>query len=170
MVDERVHYISEVPTSFAHLREQRLRWFRSIYHVSSRARSLIISRRITVRGKLILPYMLLNNARRAMMVPIVFFGLFQLALTRGTDSPLVWQSVVAVLIGAPMLNAVLSILLSNEPRALLSLPSYIFFRTLRAWYTLESALTIPINIRPHVVALPETGPAIAFSSPPKETP
>lgn len=170
VVDERVRYISEVPTSFAHLREQRLRWFRSIYHVSSRARSLIISRRITVRGKLILPYMLLNNARRAMMVPIVFFGLFQLILTRGTDSPLVWQSVVAVLIGAPMLNAILSILLSNEPRALLSLPSYIFFRTLRAWYTLESALTIPINIRPHVVALPETGHAIAFSAPPKETP
>lgn len=170
LVDERVRYISEVPTSFAHLREQRLRWFRSVYHVSSRARSLILSRRITVRGKLVLPYMLLNNARRAMMVPILVFGLFEFIFTHETANPLLWQSILAVLLGAPILNAILAILLSNEPRAFLSLPSYVLFRALRAWYTLESALTIPINLRPHLVTLPETGHAIAFSAPPPAAP
>ncbi len=156
LVDERVRYVSEVPTSFAHLREQRLRWFRSIYHVSSRARTLILSPRVTIRGKLILPYMLMNNARRAMTVPILIFGLFELLLTRATNTQLSWQAVAAVVFGSPMLVAVIAIALAREPRALLSLPSYAFFRGLRAWYTLESALTIPINTRPHTIRLPET--------------
>lgn len=174
IVDGRVRYISEVPTSLAHLREQRLRWFRSIYHVSARARSLILSRRISVRGKLVLPYMLLNNARRAMMVPIVIFGLFQLVFGHASDNPLIWQSVVAVLIGAPILNAMLAIAVTRQPRALLSLPSYIVFRAMRSWYTLESALSIPINQRRTLVTLPATGHALAFftdvpsHSPPSE--
>ncbi len=165
LVDERVRYVSEVPTSFAHLREQRLRWFRSVYHVSARASSLIVSRRITIRGKLILPYMLLNNARRAMMVPLLVFGLLEAIFSHNTSYPLDWHAVLAVLLGAPLLNAVLAIVLSKEPRAFLSLPPYVFFRTLRAWYTLESALTIPINTHRTRVTLPDTGHALAFATP-----
>lgn len=159
MIDERVRYISEVPTSMAHLREQRLRWFRSTYHVASRARELVLSVKLTVRGKLVLPYMLINHARRAMMVPIVIFGFFQLLLGSSAGSPLIWQSVVAVMIGAPLLNAILATFLCNSPQALLSIPSYIVFRTLRAWFTLESTLTIPINLRQNLVALPSSGGA-----------
>ena len=49
-----------------------------------------------------------------------------------------------MLIGSPMLAAALAILANNQPRALLSLPAYVLFRALRSWYTLESALSIPI--------------------------
>jgi len=144
LVDQRVGYVSEVPTSFAHLREQRLRWFRSVYHVSARAHSLISASNFSVRGKLVLPYMLLNTSRRAMMIPLVAFGVLELLITSGSVALPHWQAIVAVLIGSPMLAAALAILANNRPRALLSLPAYVLFRALRAWYTLESALSIPL--------------------------
>jgi len=145
IVDHRVRYVSEVPTSFSHLREQRLRWFRSVYHVSSRCQDIITSSSMTICGKLVLPYMLLNSARRAMMVPILLFGIFQFFTDTDPTSPLVWQAIAAVLIGAPMLVAVAAILINGRPDALLGLPEYILFRAMRAWFTLESVLTIPIN-------------------------
>ena len=145
IVDHRIHYVSEVPTSLAHLREQRLRWFRSVYHVSSRCRDIITSSSMTICGKLILPYMLLNSARRAMMVPILLFGIFQFFTDTDPTSPLVWQAIAAVLIGAPVLVAVAAVLINRRPDALLAIPEYILFRAMRAWFTLESVLTIPIN-------------------------
>lgn len=145
LVDHRVSYVSEVPTSFAHLREQRLRWFRSVYHVSARAHSLISAPDFSIRGKLVLPYMLMNTARRAMMIPLVIFGLLELFITSRSIALPHWQAIVAVLVGSPLVAAAIAILANNRPRALLALPPYIFFRALRAWYTLESALTIPIT-------------------------
>ncbi len=145
LVDQRITFVSEVPASFAHLREQRLRWFRSVYHVSARAHSLISSPNFSVRGKLVLPYMLLNTARRAMMIPLVVFGLLELLVTSGTIALPHWQAVTAVLVGSPMLAATFAILVNGRPGALLSLPAYILFRALRSWYTLESTLSIPIT-------------------------
>lgn len=145
IVDQRVRYVSEVPATVEHMREQRMRWFRSVYHVTSRAKEALTSRTLSVRGKLVLPYMLLNSARRAMMVPILIFGLFQLLTGTGTDSVLVWQSIIAVLVGAPALVAVFAIVINREWMALLAMPEYLAFRALRAWYTLESVLSIRIR-------------------------
>jgi len=145
LVDQRVRYVSEVPTTVAHMREQRMRWFRSVYHISARAKDALVSRSLSVRGKLVLPYMLLNSARRAMMVPILIFGVFQLLTGTGDDSALVWQSIIAVLVGAPALVAVAAILINREWLALLGMPEYLAFRALRAWYTLESVLSIRIR-------------------------
>ncbi len=145
IVDQRVRYVSEVPATVAHMREQRMRWFRSVYHVSARAKDALASRTLSVRGKLVLPYMLLNSARRAMMVPILIFGLFQLLTDTGTDNILVWQSIIAVLVGAPALVAVFAILINREWWALLAMPEYLAFRAMRAWYTLESVLSIRIR-------------------------
>src|SRR5690606_29894620 len=72
--DPLVVYTSEVPLTYRHLREQRLRWFRSVYHVTARNRNYLDNWRFSMRGKIILPFMLLNSARRAMMVPLALFG------------------------------------------------------------------------------------------------
>lgn len=145
MIDRRITYVSEVPTSFAHLREQRLRWFRSVYHVSARAHSLISSPNFSIRGKLVLPYMLLNTARRAMMIPLAVFGVLELLVTSGSVALPHWQATAAVLVGSPILAATFAILVNRRPQALLALPPYILFRALRSWYSLESALSIPIT-------------------------
>jgi len=143
--DQRITYISEVPINFAHLREQRIRWFRSVFHVSARCHSLISAPTFNIRGKLVLPYMLLNTSRRAMAVPLIVFGILELVIDAGDRPPLHWQAIAAVLIGSPMLAAASAILVNKRPAWLLALPQYILFCTLRAWYTLEALLSIPIT-------------------------
>ncbi len=145
VVDPRIRYISEVPSSYSHMREQRMRWFRSIYHISSRCRDLIYGPNKTLRGKIILPYMLINSARRAMLVPLVFYGALEWGLRLNPDSPIIWQSIVAVTTGAPAIMAVLASLLNGVPKGILALPEYLIFRVLRAYFTLESMLSILVD-------------------------
>ncbi|MEX0310016.1 MAG: glycosyltransferase family 2 protein, partial [Tateyamaria sp.] len=147
VVDPKLHYVSEVPSSYSHMREQRMRWFRSIYHISSRCRDLIYGRGKTLRGKVILPYMLINSARRAMLVPLIVFGSLEWSLGFNPNSPIVWQSIVAVTTGAPAVMAVVASLLNGVPKGILALPEYLIFRVLRAYFTLESMLSILIDVR-----------------------
>ncbi len=145
VVDPRIRYVSEVPASYTHMREQRMRWFRSIYHISSRCRDLIYSDCLSLRGKLILPYMLINSARRAMLVPLILFGAFDFYFGFNPQSPLIWQAIVAVMVGAPAIMAVMAALLNGMPKGLLAIPEYLTFRVLRAYFTLESMLSISIK-------------------------
>lgn len=147
VVDPKIRYISEVPSSYSHMREQRMRWFRSIYHISSRCRDLVYGPNLTLRGKVILPYMLINSARRAMLVPLIIFGALEWGLAFNAFSPIVWQSIVAVTTGAPAIMAVLASLLNGVPKGILALPEYLIFRVLRAYFTLESMLSILIDKR-----------------------
>ncbi|MGP6088792.1 glycosyltransferase [Antarctobacter jejuensis] len=145
VVDPKVQYISEVPATYRHMREQRTRWFRSTFHISSRCRDLIFSRHATVRGKIVLPYMLINSARRSMMLPLLLFGVIEFATDFASFNTLLWQSVIALTVGAPALMAIFCALLMKSPKAILYLPEYLVFRVMRAYFTLESMLSI--NIR-----------------------
>ncbi|WP_299614827.1 glycosyltransferase family 2 protein [uncultured Tateyamaria sp.] len=147
VVDPKIRYISEVPSSYSHMREQRMRWFRSIYHISSRCRDLIYGPNLTLRGKVILPYMLINSARRAMLVPLIIFGGLEWGFAFNENTPIVWQSIVAVTTGAPAIMAVLASLLNGVPLGIIALPEYLIFRVLRAYFTLESMLSILIDVR-----------------------
>ncbi len=147
VVDPKIRYISEVPSSYSHMREQRMRWFRSIYHISSRCRDLIYGSNKTLRGKFILPYMLVNSARRAMLVPLIIYGGLEWGLRFNPDSPIMWQSVVAVTTGAPAIMAIFASLLNGVPKAIFALPEYLMFRLLRAYFTLESMLSILVDIQ-----------------------
>lgn len=145
VVDPKLRYISEVPSSYAHMREQRMRWFRSVYHISSRCRDLIYSDWMTLRGKVILPYMLVNSGRRAMLVPLILFGCLEYLFGFNPDSPLVWQSIIAVTTGAPAIIAAASSLLNGMPKGILCLPEYLIFRIIRAYFTLESMMSILVK-------------------------
>lgn len=145
VVDPRIRYISEVPSAYAHMREQRMRWFRSIYHISSRCRDLIYSDWISIRGKLMLPYMLVNSARRAMLVPLIFYGIIEYTSGFNEESPLIWQAILAVFLGAPSLMAVFATLLNGVPRGIICIPEYLIFRILRSYFTLESMMSISLS-------------------------
>ncbi len=144
VVDPKVKYVSEVPATYAHMREQRMRWFRSIYHISARCRDLIYGPDMTMRGKLILPYMLINSGRRAMMVPLLIFGLLELITPFDTGAHLQWQTVLALLVGASTIVAMIASLLDGSVKGILFIPEYLAFRILRAYFTLESMLSISI--------------------------
>lgn len=145
VVDPSIRYISEVPTSYAHMREQRMRWFRSVYHVSSRNRDLIYSNWLTLRGKLLLPFMLVNSGRRTMLVPLVIFGFIEMIGRFNPSSLVTWQALLAVMMGAPAVVAALAAVLNGMPKAILCIPEYLLFRGLRAYFTLESMLSISLT-------------------------
>lgn len=140
--DPSVVYVSEVPVTYRHLREQRMRWFRSVYHVSARNRNYLDSWRFSMRGKIILPFMLLNSARRAMMVPLALFSLLHLGFAFEGEATLTVSAALAVLLGAPTLMAAFAALANGRPQALLGLPQYTLFRIVRSYLTLESVLSI----------------------------
>jgi len=144
VVDPKVTYISEVPATYKHMREQRMRWFRSIYHISSRNGDYLDRSWLTIRGKIILPYMLVNSARRAMLTPLVMFGIIEYATHFDSANTLQWQAILAVLIGAPAIVAIFATLINGYPRGILALPDYLVFRAIRAYLTLESLLSIII--------------------------
>jgi glycosyltransferase involved in cell wall biosynthesis len=143
--DPSVQYVSEVPRTYHHMREQRMRWFRSVYHVSARNRSYLQGWRPSLRGKLILPFMLLNSARRAMTVPLAIYGLAYYILRPEEGGTITLTAVVAVLLGAPALMGAFAALANGRPRALLGLPEYVGFRLLRSYFTLESVLSIAFD-------------------------
>ncbi|WP_421950723.1 glycosyltransferase [Pelagibacterium sp.] len=140
--DPTVTYVSEVPASWKHLREQRMRWFRSVYHVSARNRDYLDGWTPSVRGKIILPFMLLNSGRRAMTVPLVIFGMFYYFVGFNPLSPLTLQAVIAVTMGAPALMAAFAALANGRAGALIGIPEYLVFRLVRSYLTLESVLSI----------------------------
>lgn len=142
VVDASIGYISEVPVTLQHMREQRMRWFRSIFHVSSRGRQIILGAGRSIRGKIVLPFMLINSARRAMMIPLIIFGLLELSLGSGLEGLLRWQAVIAVILGSSVLVAILAALVNRRWRALFGLPDYFVFRVLRSYFTLEALLSI----------------------------
>ena len=143
--DPNVQYVSEVPLTYRHMREQRMRWFRSVYHVSARNRSYLDDWRPSLRGKAILPFMLLNSARRAMTVPLTIFGALHLVLGLDPSAPITGQAVLAVVLGMPALMAVFVAMVNGRPGALVGLPEYVLFRLLRAYFTLESVLSIAFS-------------------------
>ncbi len=144
-VDPRVRYESEVPATFAHMREQRMRWFRSVFHITARCHNAMQLKRGSLRGVVILPIMLLNTAIRTMVLPLIIFGVMETLepFTQGARPQ--WQAIGAVMLGSPTLVAIGAVLINRAPKGILYLPEYTVFRLYRGYFTLESMLSIAIK-------------------------
>lgn len=145
VVDPTATFVSEVPRTFEHMREQRQRWFRSLFHVMARNRQHFRLRNFSIRSKLLMPYMLINTARRAIALPFLLFAFLFLLMAPDPRSTISTQAILAFLMGAPMVMVIFSALVMRRFRALLSLPQYLLFRMFRSYLTLESMLSITFN-------------------------
>jgi len=134
-------YYSETPASYAHLREQRTRWFRSIYHLTAHNRGILFDRH-SITGALVLPFMLANAARRGMLAPILTFAVFVDIIFRATFDWLPWRPVIATVLGMPMIVAIAVCLLWRRPDAVRYIPAYLCFRVVRSYFTLSAALSL----------------------------
>ncbi|MED5811061.1 glycosyltransferase [Mycolicibacterium sp. 050232] len=141
LAEPKAIYYSETPASYAHLREQRTRWFRSIYHITAHNRGAVFDRR-SITGTVVLPFMLANAARRGMLASILIFALFVDFVFRAAFGGLRWEPVLASVLGMPMIMAIAVCLLWRRPDALLYLPAYLCFRVLRSYFTLSAALSL----------------------------
>lgn len=140
VADPRAVYYSETPQTYAHLREQRTRWFRSIYHLAAHNRAMLLDGR-TMTGTAVMPLQLMNAARRAMLAPILVFALIADLVFQPTFHILRWQPVVATVLGMQCVLAI-GVCLVLLPRALRHLPAYLVFRILRSYFTLGAALSL----------------------------
>ncbi|WP_425056049.1 glycosyltransferase [Pseudomonas abyssi] len=161
VVNPKVLYTSEVPVTYRHLREQRLRWFRSTLHISARCRDMLYGPKFSIRGKILLPFTLVNLARRTMILPLILFGLLSYVTHLTRFDALSWQALTATFIGVPALFACFAALINGAPRALLYIPEYLLFRLLRSYFTLESMLSVQFKDQNQLVytkkALAERG-------------
>ena len=142
--DPRLQVYSEVPATLGHLREQRLRWFRSIYHVASRNRSAMTMRQ-GVRGSFTLPWALVQSARRSMMVPILLYAVVVAALEPTALYLRSGATIVAILAGSSLLISLTVLAVYRRWQLLPFVPAYLGFRLLRAYLSLDSLFTLPLG-------------------------
>ncbi len=140
VADPKAVYYSETPATYAHLREQRVRWFRSLYHIAAHNRAALSDRR-SLAGGIVLPFQMLNAARRAMLTPILVFALLTFLFFRGTFPGMPWQPLVETLIGMPMIVSVI-VCLVWQPSAVRFVPLHMGFRVLRSYFTLAAVLSL----------------------------
>ncbi|MCC5994962.1 MAG: glycosyltransferase [Oceanicaulis sp.] len=139
--DPRAKFFTETPDTLAFLREQRTRWFRSLYHVTAHNRAALF-RNGSVIGCVVLPFTLLNGARRAMMAPLLIYGLIVFFIFGGVYGHPDFATVVAVVLGMPFMLALTVLIIWRRFDLLWVLPLYMGFRFLRSYYTLGSTLSL----------------------------
>ncbi|MEE2056768.1 glycosyltransferase [Rhodococcus artemisiae] len=138
--DPKAIYYSETPMSYAHLREQRIRWFRSIYHITAHNRDALLYPR-SMAGTFVLPFQLVNAARRAMLAPVLIYAVLVEVVFRSTFGDLRWQPVVATILGMQMLLAFIVCFMWWR-RSVRHIPAYLLFRFLRSYFTIGAALSL----------------------------
>lgn len=144
VTDQSIHALTEVPATLAQLREQRLRWSRSLFHVASRNMSIIWMRQ-GVRGLVLMPWAVVNSARHALTIPIVLLAVIVAALD---PAVLPWRYVALIAGSLGGLQMILiAVLLAGHRRFSLIpwVPTYLLFRVLREYFALESLLTLRLK-------------------------
>jgi cellulose synthase/poly-beta-1,6-N-acetylglucosamine synthase-like glycosyltransferase len=133
---------SEVPRTLRHLREQRLRWSRSLYHVAARNAPGARPNQ-GPRGFVYLPMMLLYGSRKALIPPIFVFGIVLLATNSTVVDVRNGAALGAMLVGASMLLTIFTLAIYRQFGLLPYAPAYPVFRLFRAYVAMEALLTLP---------------------------
>lgn len=158
--DPAVKFQTETPDTLAFLREQRTRWFRSLYHVVAHNRSSMFVNG-SVIGAVMLPFTLLNGARRAMMAPLLIYGLVTFFVFGGIYAHPDFATLVALILGMPFVLAITVLVVWRRFDLMVHLPLYMGFRFLRSYYTLGSVLSL---------VYPRDGDKLFEAETPKRTP
>lgn len=144
--DPTVRAYTEMPTSFAYLREQRMRWSRGTYHMLARNKSGIL-RSQGLRCVWMLPWAGFVMFRRLMILPFAAAGV-TLVLT--THSILAAEEVAAggaIVLGFQLIQMALTMCFFRQPRLVKDVPSYAIFRLIVSFYALETLLGLSFRRR-----------------------
>ena len=101
MAEPRPCYQSETPRSWAHMREQRTRWFRSIYHLAGHNRHTIFGRAHDGRGDRACRSSSSTRPGGRCSRPMLIFATLLLVVFHSVLPTLRWQSVVATVSDCP---------------------------------------------------------------------
>lgn len=142
--DPSIHAFTEVPATIGHLREQRMRWARGMFHMASRNRSTV-SMLQGPRGVVMLPWALWSAARKAMLLPLVAC----LGIVSLLDSTLLSVGDLATIgttvVGLQVVLMVGILLAYRQLGPLLVAPTFLVFRLMLIYFSLESFLSLPLR-------------------------
>jgi cellulose synthase/poly-beta-1,6-N-acetylglucosamine synthase-like glycosyltransferase len=150
VTDPAIRVRTEVPASVRHLREQRIRWSRSMYHVLAQHLSAIRMRQ-GPRGVAAIPWALVHLPRQPMLIPVAIFSLL-VAIVDPTMLPLHGGAAILAIILGLQLLITLGVLTANRRLDLAQyLPDYVGFRVLRSYFALESLFTLTMDPAPEAL-------------------
>jgi cellulose synthase/poly-beta-1,6-N-acetylglucosamine synthase-like glycosyltransferase len=154
MSDPTVRAYTEMPTTFAYLREQRMRWSRGTYHMLARNKSGIAMAQ-GLRCVWVLPWAGFIMFRRLMILP---FAAAAVALVFQSHSILAVEEVAAggaIVLGFQLLQMAACMLFFGEVGLIADIPSYVVFRLIVSFYALETLLGLSFRPRPAPPAAPD---------------
>ena len=156
VTDLDVRVRTEVPETIAHLREQRQRWARGLFHMAGRNMSTIWMRQ-GLRGVWILPWSIFNASRRSMMIPILVCAVVVEFLDPTVFALREISVVAGFLVGLQLVVVSVLLLAYRQFAAIPFVPAYLLFRMFRAYTAFETLLTLRLK--------PATAEASAATTP-----
>lgn len=141
VADRRVLTYTDVPHNLSQLREQRMRWSRGLYHMIGRNRSAILMRQ-GVRGLWMLPWASFMMFRKLMLVPFAVAAAAMIIAQPSTTPLHEIAAAGAIVIGVQLFQMIAVVLFYRRPSLVMVLPSYLLFRLIVTYYSLETLLTL----------------------------
>lgn len=145
--DPTIRAYTEMPSTFAYLREQRMRWARGTYHMLARNRSGIVMMQ-GLRCVWMLPWAGFIMFRRLMVVPFGAAAVVLLLLSRVRTPPQEVAAGGAILLGVQLVQMAVCMLLVGDRRLIASIPSYLIFRLIVSFFALETLLSLTFDRAP----------------------
>lgn len=141
--DPDAKVLTEVPT-LPHLREQRQRWARGLFHMAARNMSAVRMRQ-GARALCLLPWAILNSSRRCLMIPILMCAA-TVELIEPTVFTLREVSVIGgFIVGLQLLVITIVLLGHRKWETIPYVPLYLVFRVFRAYVALEALLSLQLK-------------------------
>jgi cellulose synthase/poly-beta-1,6-N-acetylglucosamine synthase-like glycosyltransferase len=144
VTDLEVRVLTEVPATLGHLREQRQRWSRGLYHMAGRNMSTIWMRQ-GLRGVWVLPWSIFNASRRTMMIPILACAAVVELINPDVFALREISVVAGFLVGLQLVVIALLLLANRQFRAVPFVPAFLVFRMFRAYTAFETLLTLRLK-------------------------
>lgn len=144
---------TEVPETLAHLREQRQRWARGLFHMAGRNMSTLWMRQ-GLRGLWVLPWSIFNAARRSMMIPVLVCAAVVELLDPSVFALREISVVAGFLVGLQLVVIAILLLAYRQFTALPFLPAFLIFRMFRAYTAFETLLTLRLKATSSRAAVP----------------
>jgi cellulose synthase/poly-beta-1,6-N-acetylglucosamine synthase-like glycosyltransferase len=145
--DPSVRAYTEMPTTFAYLREQRMRWARGTYHMLARNKSGIVMLQ-GLRCVWMLPWAGFIMFRRLMVVPFGAAAVVLVLMSRVRTPPQEVAAGGAILLGVQLVQMAVCMLLVGDRRLIASIPSYLIFRLIVSFFALETLLSLAFDRSP----------------------
>ena len=141
VVDPDIVFRTEVPADIAHMREQRLRWSRGVFHVFTRNISSFWLRQ-GVRGMWVMPLAAFGSWRRALVPLLIVYAAVAAVASPGMLDLRQGATFAAIIFGPEVLVTLLAVTAFRQFRLILVIPAYFLFRLFRAYIGMEMMLSL----------------------------